>query len=77
MPEGLFLTSLRQASSFAVCTLRDKCLFLETQYRVLDCPRLDFLSVFTGTSARVESRLRMYIKKKKDVGSLSEEYLRE
>ena len=34
------------------------------QHGQLDSPRLDFLSVFTGTIANLESRLQIYVKKK-------------
>ena len=53
MPDRPF-SYLLKADFLFRCAYRDKCLVLETQGGKLDSPRLDFLSVFMGTIARLE-----------------------
>ena len=52
MPDGpFFLTLLKPGVPLSPCAHRDKGLSLGDAVWTARCPRLDFLSVFTGTSA--------------------------
>ena len=75
---GLFLTSLRQTSSFAVHTLKRQMSSLGDTARAVRQSKTGFSFGFYGNHCKTGVRLQMYTKKKKKkVGGISEEYLRE